>query len=66
MTKDKDGKVHPYALQIEYRSALDLTCTPRARWEFQGKHKDGSLRVDIPLRAFFFWSLDLSLPLFIH
>lgn len=29
MTKDKEGKVHP--------------------WDFQGKHKDGSLRVDIPL-----------------
>lgn len=22
------------------------------RWEFQGKHKDGSLRVDIPLRQY--------------
>ncbi|GAA5927972.1 hypothetical protein JCM3775_002778 [Rhodotorula graminis] len=31
LTKDKDGKLHP--------------------WEFQGKHKDGSLRVDIPLQA---------------
>ncbi|KAM0745772.1 patatin-domain-containing protein [Meredithblackwellia eburnea MCA 4105] len=31
LTKDRDGKVHP--------------------WEFQGKHKDGSLRVDIPLQA---------------
>ncbi|TNY17939.1 acyl transferase/acyl hydrolase/lysophospholipase [Rhodotorula diobovata] len=31
LTKDKEGKLHP--------------------WEFQGKHKDGSLRVDIPLQA---------------
>ncbi|BGP17955.1 hypothetical protein JCM10213v2_006003 [Rhodosporidiobolus nylandii] len=31
LTKDKNGKLHP--------------------WEFQGKHKDGSLRVDIPLHS---------------
>ena len=29
-------------------------------WEFQGKHKDGSLRVDIPLRASAFLSPFLS------
>ncbi|GAA5981920.1 hypothetical protein JCM11641_001942 [Rhodosporidiobolus odoratus] len=31
LTKDRNGKLHP--------------------WEFQGKHKDGSLRVDIPLHS---------------
>ncbi|GAA5860326.1 hypothetical protein JCM1840_002863 [Sporobolomyces johnsonii] len=31
LTKDKNGKLHP--------------------WEFQGRHKDGSLRVDIPLHS---------------
>lgn len=28
-----------------------LTFDLRRRWEFQGKHKDGSLRVDIPLHS---------------
>lgn len=30
-------------------------------WEFQGKHKDGSLRVDIPLRASLLRYVDLPL-----
>lgn len=50
MMKDKNGKVKPcvFLLLLPH---LHTYSPDGTSWEFAGKHKDGSLRVDIPLQA---------------